>query len=730
MFDKKTINSIIKRAKIADVVEMFSHLTPRDNNFAGYCPFCDSKMASLFIDTSNNTFTCSECGKTGTPIDFVIDMLNVNYHEALLFLAQMCGISVDYSEPKSEAAALYDINMEACKYYRSQLFDTPTGRNVALAYYRDARGFSDETINRFALGYSPDRAENKVVEQLVAMGYSEDLIVKSGIGVKFEDRPAYDRFHERITFPITNLAGKIVAFSCRTMRNDKEIAKYKNTNDTPIYTKGNEIYGLYQARESIISRGYCILVEGNADVVSMHQAGFTNTIAPLGTGFTYGQACVIRRFTGNVTLLFDGDAAGIHANEVALQHFLPLGIVPRIVLLPQGDDPDAFARRFSQSEAEQFLESNSISLVQFYLKTRLEGNINNPIRRAQVTKEIIQKIALIPNPIVHTALAKECSKLFHINESSVLQDIQKEKLLIREEELKRKQQAEFRRRYQNQDIEPPAEAANPADEAAPLDFDALSDNQSALLDALNSNAAAESNGSIINKEREIVRYIAKYGMVYFSETETRPITLIEYIDSEFNAINLSLSSPVYNKIFVLGKNLLNDFYSDLADFEQHVENNKKKNFDEGIAQIQMQNYDIATIENEEKRLKSLIERDADIEIENFRRAYFEQYLCNHPDRDIRATALSLVNEPFKLSKIHTQQANVKTEFDNLDTLVQDAIYNLRYELITLEINANERLLAQAGDADKVMEVMTTLAELQNRRKALAKELGERVINPN
>ena len=303
-------------------------------------------------------------------------------------------------------------------------------------------------------------------------------------------------------------------------------------------------------------------------------------------------------------------------------------------------------------------------------------------------------------------------------------------MLIREEELKRKQQAEVRRRYQNQGIKPPAEAANPADEAAPLDFDALSDNQSALLDALNSNAAAESNGSIINKEREIVRYIAKYGMVYFSETETRPITLIEYIDSEFNAINLSLSSPVYNKIFVLGKNLLNDFYSDLADFEQHVENNKKKNFDEGIAQIQMQNYDIATIENEEKRLKSLIERDADIEIENFRRAYFEQYLCNHPDRDIRATALSLVNEPFKLSKIHTQQANVKTEFDNLDTLVQDAIYNLRYELITLEINANERLLAQAGDADKVMEVMTTLAELQNRRKALAKELGERVINPN
>ena len=296
--------------------------------------------------------------------------------------------------------------------------------------------------------------------------------------------------------------------------------------------------------------------------------------------------------------------------------------------------------------------------------------------------------------------------------------------------MKRKQQAEFRKRYQNQGIEPPIEAGTPADEATPLDFDALPDAQSALLDALNGNSAAEANGSIVNKEREIVRYIAKYGMVYFSETETKPITLIEYIDSEFNAINLSLSSPVYNKIFTLGKNLLNDFYSDLADFEDLIEDKKKKNFAEGIEQIQMQNYNIGTIENEEKRLKDLIERDADIEIENFRRAYFEQYLCNHPDRDIRATALSLVNEPFKLSKIHTQQANVKTEFDNLDTLVQDAIYNLRFELITLEISANERLLAQADDANKVMEVMTTLAELQNRRKALAKELGERVVNPN
>lgn len=730
MFDKKTKNSIIKSAKISDVVEMFSHLTPRDDNFAGYCPFCDSKMASLFIDTSNNTFTCSHCGKKGTAIDFVIDILSVNYDEALLFLAQMCGISVDYTQPKSEAETLYDINREACQYYRSQLFDTATGRNVALAYYTQSRGFSEQTIERFGLGYSPDRTENKVIEMLVAKGYSEDAIVKAGIGVKYEDRPAYDRFHERITFPITNLAGKIVAFSCRTMRNDKEIAKYKNTNDTPIYTKGNEIYGLYQARESILSKGYCILVEGNADVVSMHQAGFTNTIAPLGTGFTYGQACVIRRFTSNVTLLFDGDAAGIHANEVALQHFLPLGIVPRIVLLPEGDDPDAFARRFSHDEAEKFLSDNSISLVQFYLKTRLEGQLNNPIRRAQVTKEIIQKIALIPNPIVHTALAKECSQIFHINESSVLQDVQKEKFIIREEEMKQKQQAEFRKRYQNQGNAEPNPSNLPPADLFTDDFDSLGSEPSGLLDAINSNFAAESNSNIVNKERELVRYIAKYGMVYFSETETKPLTLIEYIDSEFSAINLNLSSPIYIKIFNLGKNLLNDFYSDLADFENQVEASKKKNFQEGIEQIKQQNYDIATIENEEKRLINIIERDSELEIENFRKTYFEQYLCNHPDKEIRSTSLSLVNEPFKLSKIHTQLTNVKTEFDNLDTLVQDAIYNLRFELITLEISANERLLAQASDTEKVMEVMAKLAELQDRRKALAKELGERVVNPN
>ena len=439
---------------------------------------------------------------------------------------------------------------------------------------------------------------------------------------------------------------------------------------------------------------------------------------------------MIRRFTNNVTLLFDGDAAGIHANEVALQHFLPLGIVPRIVLLPEGDDPDAFARRFSHDEAEKFLADNSISLVQFYLKTRLEGQLNNPIRRAQVTKEIIQKIALIPNPIVHTALAKECSQLFHINESSVLQDVQKEKFIIREEEMKQKQQAEFRKRYQSQGNAEPNPSDLPPADLFTDDFDSLGGEASGLLDAINSNFSAASNSNIVNKEREVVRYVAKYGMVYFSETETKPLTLIEYIDSEFSAINLSLSSPIYIKIFNLGKNLLNDFYNDLADFENQVEASKKKNFQEGIEQIKQQNYDIATIENEEKRLINIIERDSELEIENFRKTYFEQYLCNHPDKEIRSTSLSLVNEPFKLSKIHTQLTNVKTEFDNLDTLVQDAIYNLRFELITLEISANERLLAQASDTEKVMEVMAKLAELQDRRKALAKELGERVVNPN
>lgn len=727
MIDKKTKNIIIKKVTIDSVASMFLHLTPRDSNFVGYCPFCNCPMPTFFVNTSNNTFSCSECDKSGSAIDFVIDMLGVNYDDALMFLSQLCGVTVNGEHQKSQAATLFEINEAAANYYQKQLRETAVGRDVALSYYKQVRGFSDETIERFRLGYSPDRAENKVIETLTAQGYSEDDIVAAGIGVKYENKPTYDRFYERITFPITNLAGKIVAFSCRTMRNDSDIAKYKNTNDTPIYTKGDEIYGLYQARESIIREGYCILVEGNADVVSMHQAGFTNTIAPLGTGFTFSQACVIRRFTDKVTLLFDGDNAGIHANEVALQHFLPLGIVPDIVLLPQGDDPDSFARKLSKDDAVKFLKDNSIGLVQFYFKTRLGGVTNNPIRTAQVTKEIIQKIALIPNGIVQSEMAKECHQLFRINETSVLQDIQRAMLQIREEQFKKAQQAQYREAMQAQQQAPIEPLPDAAEETAEAD-EATS---SALLGQLTQTAKTAVSENVVNKERKIVQYMAKYGMVSFGATmDSRPLTLIEYIDNEFNANGLCISQPVYQKIFELGLALLGDFYNDLDEYLDQIEKSKKTQFDEGIELIMQNDYDINTIEKEEQRLKNRIERQAEMDIENFRKNYFETYLINHPDREVRTVSLDLTKEQFTLSKIHTQLTSVKTEFDSLEMLVQDAINNLRYEMISIEIANQEKILATTVDPQIITELMTTIAKLQEHRKLLATYLGERVVNPN
>lgn len=701
----------------------------------GYCPFHTGKMMTFNVNTSSGTYRCSECGKRGSAIDFLIDYLHISYDEALAMIAHRYGIDFKTKGERSNAATLYEINAEACNYYQDQLFNSTTGQNIALTYYKQQRGFSDEIIGQFSLGYSPARTDNTLISQLSGKGYAEDDIVASGIGVRFDNNPPYDRFHERITFPIFNLAGNIVAFSCRTMKHDDNIAKYKNTNDTPIYTKGNEIYGLYQAREHILQKGSCILVEGNADVVSMHEAGFNNTVAPLGTGFTFAQACVLRRFTDQITLLFDGDGAGRHANEVALQHLLPLGIVPQIVLLPEGDDPDSFSRRLSHDEAQRFITDNAINLVQFYFITKLNEQLNNPIRTAQVAREIVQKIALIPNDITRAALVKQCSHLLNINEESVLSDVKQEMFRIKEEEFRRNQQAQARQQYwANANQQQPA-AAEPLPDgvAQPADDDSLI-GSSLLTEQVDNGIASDCNPNILSKEREIMHYLAKYGMVSFGfrqidENNTAPTCLIEYIELEFEANNLQFQNPVYRRIFELGKTLVTDFYSDFGDFMEHLNQVQDQMFNEGVAELMNRNIDFDSVKMEEERLKSRINAKMAKMIDDYRQRYFEDYLCSHPDREIRSTSLDLVNERFKLSKIHTQQAKLPTEFDCLDIFVQDAINNLRYEMLTLNINTLQEKLKHETDSAAVMNLMAQLLELQQNRAILAKYLGDRVINP-
>lgn len=735
MIDRRTINKILSKCRINDIVSDYMLLHSRGNDFVGYCPFHTGKMMTFNVNTSSGTYRCSECGKRGSAIDFLIDYLHISYDEALAMIAHRYGIDFKTKGERSNAATLYEINAEACNYYQDQLFNSTTGQNIALTYYKQQRGFSDEIIGQFSLGYSPARTDNTLISQLSGKGYAEDDIVASGIGVRFDNNPPYDRFHERITFPIFNLAGNIVAFSCRTMKHDDNIAKYKNTNDTPIYTKGNEIYGLYQAREHILQKGSCILVEGNADVVSMHEAGFNNTVAPLGTGFTFAQACVLRRFTDQITLLFDGDGAGRHANEVALQHLLPLGIVPQIVLLPEGDDPDSFARRLSHDEAQRFITDNAINLVQFYFITKLNEQLNNPIRTAQVAREIVQKIALIPNDITRAALVKQCSHLLNINEESVLSDVKQEMFRIKEEEFRRNQQAQARQQYwanANQ-LQPAAAEPLPDGVAQPADDDSLI-GSSLLTEQVDNGIASDCNPNILSKEREIMHYLAKYGMVSFGfrqidENNTAPTCLIEYIELEFEANNLQFQNPVYRRIFELGKTLVTDFYSDFGDFMEHLNQVQDQMFNEGVAELMNRNIDFDSVKMEEERLKSRINAKMAKMIDDYRQRYFEDYLCSHPDREIRSTSLDLVNERFKLSKIHTQQAKLPTEFDCLDIFVQDAINNLRYEMLTLNINTLQEKLKHETDSAAVMNLMAQLLELQQNRAILAKYLGDRVINP-
>lgn len=740
MIDKKTKNLILSKTKITDVISKYMRLQARDNNFVGYCPFHPCKMMSLIIDTANNTYHCAECGKQGSTIDFLIDILHISYDEALCVMAKISSIEVATESSKSHAQTLFEINDEACQYYQNQLTDSDAGKNIALPYYEQQRGFSDDIIREFHLGYSPARPENHLLEQLISKGYSEDDIIASGIGVRFDDHQSYDRFHDRITFPIFNLAGNIVGFSCRTMKHDDNIAKYKNTNDTPIYTKGNEIYGLYQARQHILECGKCILVEGNADVVSMHKAGFRYTVAPLGTGFTYSQACVLRRFTDNITLLFDGDGAGVHANEVALQHLLPLGITPHIVLLPQGDDPDSFSRRLSHDEAEQYLAKNSISPVQFYFKTKLGEKLDNPILTAQVAREIIQKLAMIPNDIVRSKLVKECHHLLDIDEDSLLRDVQTEMKRLKDEEYRRKQQALTRAQYQNNANQQAANvtpASNPNDVKTAGSDDTESNiiGSSLLTASATQSANAEVGKSILANERIIIHYVAKYGMVQFSAASdengnTRHINITEYIAQEFDAFGFDFHDPLMKRIFNIATSLVPDFYSDYSDFEEHLQTVNDDKFRKGITEIGEKNLDIDSIKIEEDKLKARIQKEAfDASIE-YQKRYFESYLCSHPDKEIRLCGLNLVNEPFKLSKLYTQQASVASEYDNLSNLIPNAIYNLRYDVLTQQINTVKAQLTHETNNDNINQLISAQMTLQQQRRELSEKcLGKRIFTP-
>ena len=426
--DRETVQRIIDTANIVEVVSDFVHLRRRGANYVGLCPFHSERTPSFSVSPSKGLCKCFSCGKGGSVIGFLMEHEQLTYVEALRWLAKKYHIEIEEHEltdderrEMNDRQAMMAVNDFALAHFEKNLADTADGRDIGLSYFR-GRGINDWAIKRFHLGYSLDRRDDLFRAALDA-GHKEKYLVDTGLCIHTDKGSYYDRFKARVMFPVFTISGKVVAFGGRTLRKDKEVAKYVNSPESTIYSKSRELYGLYQAKQAIVKKDRCILVEGYMDVISMHQRGVENVVASSGTSLTQGQIRLIHRFTENVTVIYDSDAAGIKASLRGIDLLLAEGLNIKVLLLPDGDDPDSFAQSHTAEEVEKYISENEVDFIKFKMNILLADCSDDPIKRSKVLASILKSIANIPDEITRSIYIKECAIRFEIEEAVMLRHV-------------------------------------------------------------------------------------------------------------------------------------------------------------------------------------------------------------------------------------------------------------------------------------------------------------------
>lgn len=716
MIDRATVDKILDAADIVDVVSDFVTLKKRGQNYIGLCPFHNDNHPSFYVSPAKGICKCFACGKGGSAVNFIMEHEQLTYPEALRYLARKFNIEIhekeltdEEREEQTERESMLLINEFAMQFFENQLHNTTSGQEIGMTYFRE-RAFSDESIREFHLGYSPeDRAA--LFNAATKAGYNKKLLFETGLCIDDNRGGGYDRFRGRVMFPIFNIAGKVIGFGGRTLKNDP--AKYVNSPESIIYNKRNELYGLFQAKREIIKQDKCFIVEGYADVIQMHQAGFKNVIASSGTALTEGHIHKIRRFTRNVTELFDGDAAGVHAALRGVDMLLHNGLNIKVLLLPEPEDPDSFARAHSHSEVQHYIDQNETDFIRFKISILLKDSDNDPIKRAAAIGDIVKSIAVIPDEITRAVYAKECSSTLGIDEEVILSQIQKDIFGRRQEEWKQEQRDKRKRGEQQPST--PAQVPPNAGEGRHT----TSDSPAAHLRPY---------------EYDVIRYVAKYGMCYLCETNyddgsSRPTTVIEYVNNELTVDKIQFSDPVFDRIFALSLSNLEPFYLALKHFQDDIDQERKRLVQEGTSHIMAEiDGTPESIEDKERQLVAKIEQGLQAKIVQFRKAYLEKRLCSDPDETVRAVSLDLVSEKHQLSKIHTQFATITSEYDKLLTLIPEALYNWKNAIVSLESKSIQEKLRTASPEEQ-LRLLERQQQLNVMRRELSKLTGERVVNP-
>ncbi len=523
MIDHFTIERILDSAQIIDVVEEYVTLKKRGVNYLGLCPFHNEKTPSFTVSPAKGIFKCFGCGKGGNSVNFIMEHEHLSYPEALRYLAKKYNIEIEEREitieekqRQTERESMLVVTAYASRKFAEWLFHSDEGISVGLAYFTQ-RGFRDDILKKFEVGYSPDKSDT-LSTTAMSDGYRREYLVKTGLSIEKDER-IFDRFHGRVIFPIHSLSGQVLGFGGRILRSDAKAAKYLNSPESDIYHKSKILYGIYQARKAIVHQDKCFLVEGYTDVLSVHEAGIENVVASSGTALTQEQVRLIKRFTQNITILYDGDEAGIKASLRGIDLVLEEGMNVRIVLLPEGEDPDSMSKKLSVSEFNRYLAENETDFIRFKAELLLKDTGRDPVKRAEAIRDIVRSIAVIPELITRTVFIKECSTIMGLSEAVLYNEVSK---------LLSQQQFRDRNRYpDSHDLQISKPRVPPKTEIkeAPSYY----------------------------SERELVRLLLKYGAEVFGEQEQdgarTAVTVADFIVHEVTRDELSFTDKVFGEVF-------------------------------------------------------------------------------------------------------------------------------------------------------------------------------------
>ena len=705
MIDRATIDKIMDAANIVDVVSDFVTLKRAGANLKGLCPFHDDRTPSFMVSPAKNYCKCFACGKGGNPVGFIMEHEQITYPEALRYLAKKYGIPVAEKEMTQEDVqrqddreSMFIVNEWANNWFQQQLRETPDGKAIGLTYFRQ-RGFRDDIIQKFQLGFCPDKSQevrvtdadgHTITQRIGSMsndalkaGYQEKYLINdpetgigTGISIKNDRGILRDRYWGRVIFPIFTMSGKVVGFGGRVLDSATKgvNVKYQNSPESIIYSKKRELYGLFQAKQAIRKQDLCFLVEGYTDVMAMHQSGIENVVASSGTALTDDQIRLIHRLTDNITVIYDGDAAGIKASQRGIDMLLAQGMNVRLLLLPDGDDPDSFARKHNAEAFQRYLADHQVDFIKFKTSLLLEEAQGDPVAKSRLVNNIVQSIAVIPNEITRSLYIQETAATMQMQERLIASAVAKQMEANYEEQ----------RKHRERQSAAPAPAPSPADERQPEPE--AEEDRPVDVSPLLANIRNRDEKRFHDKETEMIRLVLRHGELVIGnlpddDGNLRPFTVVEYIAASLAQDNLQFTFPLYKRIV------------DLA--LQHVG-------DEGFAA--------------------------------------EKFFLNYPDPEINALTFELVTDKEQLSRMH--QVVKPTHMpdkagrhqsalaEHVLSLAEHVVADYQLEIVSREKKALMREMLDPNlirDPEQYASVMNRYKEIKEAERRLSQQQGGRVV---